>query len=181
MSDSAYSRCTLGNFKSKEKHVKFKIFYACAVFAFALATTTSAQAKNSFSGKCDNPDVAQSIPAGDADGHTFSLASAKCTATGDVNGVAAKDGVYAEHQDVTAKQVKAWGVYVESFENGNKIFYNYQSVLPDKAAPGRNKYQITGGTGKMKGIKGSGTCKLDAGNYACTGEYTIAAPATAKN
>jgi hypothetical protein len=180
MSDSAYSLCTLGNFKSKEKHVKFKIIYACAVFAFALATTTSAQTKNSFSGKCENPDVAQSIPAGDADGHTFSLASAKCTATGDVNGVAAKDGVYAEHQDVTAKQVKAWGVYVESFENGDKIFYNYQSVLPDKA-PARNKYQITGGTGKMKGIKGSGTCKLDAGTHACIGEYTIAAPATAKN
>lgn len=101
-------------------------------------------------------------------------------ATGDVNGVAAKDGMYAEHQDVTAKQVKAWGVYVESFENGDKIFYNYQSVLPDKAAA-RNEYQITGGTGKMKGIKGSGTCKLDAGTYACTGEYTIAAPAAAKS
>ena len=50
---------------------------------------------------------------------------------------------------------------------------------------GSNKYQITGGTGKMKGIKGSGTCKLtgtaDGGTeYSCTGEYTIAAAAPAK-
>jgi hypothetical protein len=49
---------------------------------------------------------------------------------------------------------------------------------------GQNKWQITGGTGKMKGIKGSGTCKhtpeqggyLD---YACTGEYTLAGAAQA--
>jgi hypothetical protein len=170
----------LGNFKLEEKHVKFTALCGCSVFALSLAATTSAQTKNSFSGKCDNPDVTQSIPAGDAEGHTFSLASAKCTATGNVNGMAAKDGVYAEHQDVTAKQVKAWGVYVESFEGGDKIFYNYQSVLPEKAASGTNKYQIIGGTGKMKGIKGSGNCMLDAGNYACTGEYTVAAPASAK-
>ena len=43
---------------------------------------------------------------------------------------------------------------------------------------GTNKYQITKGTGKMKGIKGSGTCKLTGGadgtlDYSCTGEYTM--------
>jgi hypothetical protein len=50
---------------------------------------------------------------------------------------------------------------------------------------GGNKYQITGGTGKMKGIKGTGGCKLAgtaAGGltYACNGQYTFAAAAPAK-
>jgi len=50
---------------------------------------------------------------------------------------------------------------------------------------GENKYQITGGTGKMKGIKRSGTCKTtgtaDGGlEYTCTGGYTLAGTAPAK-
>ena len=52
-----------------------------------------------------------------------------------------------------------WGVDVESFANGDKIFYDYQSVgtMKDGAfQSATNKYQISGGTGKMKGIKGSG-------------------------
>lgn len=167
--------------------MKYRILCGCAVFALALAST-SAQTKNSFSGKCAKPDVPQSIPAGDVDGHVFSLAQGKCTAKGDVNGAAAKDGVYAEHRDSTAKHSKGWGVYVETFDGGDKVFYNYQTVVTmkdDQSSTGTNKYQITGGTGKMKGIKGSGACKLTGGtdgstDYTCTGEYTIAAAAPAK-
>jgi hypothetical protein len=167
--------------------VKFGIFCGCAVFALALGST-SAQTKSSLSGKCNKPDTQQSIPAGDVDGHTFSLATAKCTATGDVNGTAGKDGVYAEHRDGTPKRSKGWGVFVETFEGGDKVFYDYQTNVTLKAdgtGSGTNKYQITGGTGKMKGIKGSGTCKLtgtaDGGtDYSCTGEYTIAAAAPEK-
>jgi hypothetical protein len=167
--------------------MKYRILCGCAVFAFALSIT-SAQTKTSLSGKCGKPDVQQSIPAGDVDGHTFSLAQAKCTARGDVNGAAPKDGVYAEHRDSTAKHAKGWGVYVETFDSGDKVFYDYQTnvtMKDDGTASGTNKYQITGGTGKMKGIKGSGTCKLtgatDGGTgYDCTGEYTIAAVAPAK-
>lgn len=167
--------------------MKFKILCGCAVFALALATA-SAQTKNSFSGNCAKPDGPQSIPAGDKDGHAFSLAQGKCTVKGDVNSVAAKDGVYAEHRDSTAKHSKGWGVFVESFDGGDKVFYDYQTNVTmndDKSATGTNKYQITGGTGKMKGIKGSGTCKLTGAtdgstDYTCTGEYTIAATAPAK-
>jgi hypothetical protein len=168
--------------------VKFRILCGCAVFAFTLATTISAQTKSAFSGKCSKPDVEQSIPAGDKDGHTLSLAQAKCTAKGDVNGAAPTGGVYAENRDSTGTHSRGWGVYVETFDSGDKVFYDYQTnvtMKADKTASGTNKYQITGGTGKMKGIKGSGTCKLtgtaDGGTeYDCTGEYTIAAAVPAK-
>lgn len=134
--------------------MKFKIPCAFAVLALALATA-SAQTKNSFSGNCAKPDSPPSIPTGDVDGHIFSLAQVKCTAKGDVNGLAAKDDVAAEHRDSTAKHSKGWGVYVETFDGGDEVFYTYQTnvtINDDKSATGTNKYQITGGTGKMKGI-----------------------------
>ena len=167
--------------------MKLRILCGCAVFALALATT-SAQTKTSFSGKCRKPDAPQSIAAGDADGHTFSLAQSKCTSKGDVNGVASKDGVATEHRDGTAKHSKGWGVYVQSFEGGDKVIYDYQTNVTLKAdgtGSGTNKYQITGSTGKMKGIKGSGSCTLTvvadgSTDYSCTGDYTIAAAAPAK-
>jgi hypothetical protein len=73
--------------------------------------------------------------------------------------------------------------------SGDKIFYNYQATgtMKDNAFQAEeNKYQITGGTGKMKGIKGAGTCKTtgtaDGGlEYTCTGEYTLAGTAPVKN
>jgi hypothetical protein len=84
--------------------------------------------------------------------------------------------------------MKNWGVFVETFDSGDKVFYNYQGTGTMKDGTfqaGTNKYQISGGTGKMKGIKGSGTCKLTGGadgglDYSCEGEYTLAGAAPAK-
>ena len=168
--------------------MKYRILYGCAVFVLTLSTT-SAQSKSSFSGRCEKPDVLQSLPAGDVDGHIFSIAHIKCSSTGDINGAASKDGVAVEHIDGTAKRARTWGVYTQTFADGDKVFYNYQSTVSfksDGTASGSNKYQITGGTGKMKSIKGAGTCKLacaaDGGtDYSCEGEYTLAAAAPAKS
>jgi hypothetical protein len=167
--------------------MKYKILCCCAVFAF-VATITPAQTKQSMSGKCSKPDVMQSVPAGDQPGHVFTLAQGKCATKGEVGGVASKEGAFSEHGDETGTHSKASGVYVETFDSGDKIFYNYQATatLKDGAMQtGQNKYQITGGTGKMKGIKGSGTCTTtgtaDGGlDYSCTGEYTLAGAAPAK-
>ena len=167
--------------------MKYKILCGCAVFALAVVTT-SAQTKNTFSGNCAKPDVQQSIPAGDQDGHVFMLAQATCTVKGEVSGAAGKEAKYSEHGDATGKHNRSWGVFVETFDSGDKIIYSYQNNVASKengTSTGSNKYQITGGTGKMKGVKGSGTCKLtgnaDGGvDYTCTGEYILAGAAPAK-
>lgn len=164
-----------------------RILCGCAVFVFAVAMTP-AQTKQSLSGKCGKPDEQHDIAAGDQTGHVFTLASGKCTTKGEVAGAASKEGVFSEHGEVSEDHSKASGVYVETFEGGDKVFYTYQATgtMKDGAfQTGENKYQITGGTGKMKGIKGSGTCKTtgtaDGGlEYICTGEYTIAAAAPVK-
>lgn len=167
--------------------MRMNILWACALSVFAVATA-SAQTKFPSSGICSKPDVQQSIPAGDQEGHIFGIAQGKCVTIGDVGGVQSKEGMYSEHRDISANHTNAWGVYVETYENGDKIFYSYQSSssVKDGAPPnGENKYEMTGGTGKMKGITGSGICKIagksDGGlDYSCTGEYTLAGAASAK-
>ena len=116
------------------------------------------------------------------------IAQGKCETQGEVSGAASKEGTFSEHGEVTGNRSKTWGVYVETFDSGDKIFYTYQNTVAFKdGAPqtGEGKYQIAGGTGKMKGIKGSGTCK-HTGNanggidYSCTGEYTLSSAAPLK-
>jgi hypothetical protein len=167
--------------------MKYKILSGCVVLSVAMATS-SAQTKSDFSGKCDKPDVQQSVPAGDKDGHVFLLMQGKCTVKGEVSGVAAKEATYSQHGEVTGKRTKTWGVYVATFDNGDKIFYNYQEIMTanaDGSSVGTNKYQVTVATGKMKGVTGSGTCKLKGASdgsveYSCTGEYTAGGAAAKK-
>jgi len=160
-----------------------KVLCAFVFVAVALAAA-SAQTKFAFSGKCGKADNVQSIPAGDKEGHTFMIQQGKCTTDkGEIGGAKSKDGAYSEHDDAMGNRVKGWGVYVENYDSGDKIFYDYQGTVMTKdgaVVSGNNTWRMTGGTGKMKGIKGSGSCKFTPGegggqNYDCTGTYTQAA------
>ena len=168
--------------------MKYKILSVCALFAFA-AAAAPAQVKHSFSGKCGKPEGVQSVPAGDKDGHAFMIQQGKCeTTAGEVGGAKSKAGAFSEHGEATGTSSKAWGVYVETYDSGDKIFYTYQTTATLKdgvIVSGGNKYQITGGTGKVKGIKGAGACKLTGTSgggldFSCTGEYTLPGAAPAK-
>ena len=88
--------------------MKYKILSGCVLLALAMATS-SGQTKSDISGKCSKPDVQQSIPAGDKDGHVFVLAQGKCTAKGEVAGVASKEVLYSQHVEVTGKRSKGLG------------------------------------------------------------------------
>lgn len=157
----------------------------CVLISLAIVTVASAQTKRSFSGKCAKPDIMQSVPAGDNAGHMFMIAQGKCTVeTGqEIAGLKSKEGAFSEHSEASGTHTKTWGVYVETLDNGDKIFYSYQGsgTTKDGAPVAMNdKWQVTGGTGKIKGAKGMGSCKLtgNAGggvDYACTGEYTLPA------
>jgi hypothetical protein len=167
--------------------MKYRILCVSVLFALVVGMA-SAQTKNSISGKCAKPDVYQSIPAGDQTGHMFTLAQGKCVPKGETGGAMSKEGAFSEHGDVAGNHVRTWGVFAETYDSGDKVFYNYQTTGNTKDGvfqTGTNKYQITGGTGKMKGIKGAGTCKLTGAadgslDYSCSGEYTLAGAAPAK-
>jgi len=127
-----------------------KILCGCALFAFAVATT-SAQTKNSISGTCAKPDVQQSVPAGDQPGHAFMVAQGKCTTKGELGGAMSKEGAFSEHRDVTAIRTEAWGVYVEIYDSGDKIIYSHQMSVATKDGAllsGKGTYQATSGTAR---------------------------------
>jgi hypothetical protein len=167
--------------------MKFKIACACVFFAFAIAATP-AQTNSTTGGKCDKPDVMQQVPAGDKDGHSFIIQQGKCAPKAEVGGAKATAATFSEHDEAMGNKMKGWGMYVETYDSGDKIFYNYQTTATTKdnaMVSGTNKYQVTGGTGKMKGIKGSGTCTLKGNadssvDYECTGAYTMPGAAPAK-
>lgn len=97
---------------------------------------------------------------------------------GEVGGATSKEGAFSEHRDVTANRLKAWGVYVETYDSGDKITYNYQmsvAVKDGAVQSGKGTYQATGGTGKMKGIRRRARARTAA---ALMAQRTIHAPAT---
>jgi hypothetical protein len=172
----------------KEIAMRYRILCGCVLFALVVAMA-SAQTKATFTGKCSKPDIQQSVTIPDQPGHAFTLAQGKCTTTmGEIGGAKSKEGAFSEHGEVMGTRMKNSGVYVETYDSGDKVYYTYQTTGTTKDGAfqgGSNKYQITGGTGKMKGIKGSGSCKLtgaaDGGlDYSCAGEYTLAGAAAAK-
>jgi len=164
-----------------------KIFCGCALFALA-AASASAQTKTTISGTCAKPDAVQTMPAGDEPSHIFAIASGKCAVKGETAGAMAQSGTFAEHRDVNANRIRAWGVFTETYDNGDKIFYRYQLVVPLKDGAmqaGKGTYQALSGTGKMKGIKAEGQCAYTPGagdsiSYSCDGAYTLGGAPEAK-
>jgi len=153
------------------------------VFVSSAAAAT-AQTKFTMSGQCAKPDVQQAVPAADAPDHMMTLAQGKCTPVkaAEIGGSPSKEGAFTEHGEVKGNTGKVSGVYVETLANGEKVYYRYEStaVLQNGVLQTmQNKWQIVGGTAKLAGIKGQGTCKgtgtPDGGlAFECTGDYTLA-------
>jgi hypothetical protein len=141
-----------------------------------------AQTKMSSTIKCDKSSVQQMVPAGDSPNHFFGVNQGNCASAKPwtIAGIAGKEGVGSGMSDVNGDTTKGHGVYVETMENGDKGYYHYEfaSVTKDgQIKTTSHKWQLVGGTGKLKGVKGQGTCTgsgtADGMTYECEGEYTL--------
>jgi hypothetical protein len=162
------------------------VLASIAVYAQTGAKTAQAPAsasKLTASWKCPPPNPMNSIPVGDDPGHAYVVDQGKCTATkGEIEGVKEAEGTATEFMEVKGSTGKGHGVFIESLANGDKITYSYDftaTMANNMPQGGSNKWTITGGTGKFKGIKGSGTCTGKgnpdgSANYDCAGTYTMA-------
>jgi hypothetical protein len=158
---------------------------ACGLFACALAA--SAQTNYTFSGTCPKAAFQQSIPAGDAAGHSFGVARGTCSTNDRIGGAAAKAGAWSEIQEITSRRMKTRGVYVETFDGGDKVFYDYRQtwlIANGTMQSAKGEFKAIGGTGKMQGIKAKGHCTFtpeanDAATYSCSGDYTLGAASAA--
>jgi len=159
-----------------------RIFMVAAAVLFC-AATASAQNKVSGTAQCGKPDPMHVVPVGDRADHNLAVAQFKCTYSKplEIGGDKSKDGLSTETADVSGNDSRARGFHVVTMESGDKAFFWYQGTGKTKdGAPleAKGNWGITGGSGKLKGLKGKGTynCTPSGDGYSCEveGEYQLA-------
>ena len=151
-------------------------------FACLLTSLAVAQTKMSGTIKCGKSSIEHMVPVGDHPDHFFGVTQANCSWSKPwtVADVASKEGTGTGVVEANGEIGKAHGVYVDTMANGDKAHYRYESTSTTKNGQiqiNEHKWQLVEGTGKLKGVKGHGTCKgsgtTDGGvTYECEGEYT---------
>ena len=160
------------------------------VFVLTIATAASAQTKFSGSQTCAKPDPSYSVPVGDRGDHVMSLSKDKCTWTrGEIAGIKLKtdvDTIVSEDVSATTSRDRGYGVTL--LANGDTAFIQIEGVTTirnDVPISGQGTWSFTGGTGKLRGIKGKGTydgkySRDGTSTFAVEGEYQLAAAARGK-
>ncbi len=163
--------------------MKLKIM-ATFLIVFALTTVASAQTKISGSQRCAKADVEHSIQVGDTPNHSFVISQAKCTWTKPLEfaGIQDKEGIDTDFAEISGNTSRARGYEVDTLANGDRVSFRYQATMTLKDGvpqSGEPKWTLFGGTGKLKGIKGKGSCKLTSAapdgsiTWDCEGEYEL--------
>ena len=160
-----------------------RFFMMSALVWFGVATA-GAQTKISGTLQCGKADQEHVIPVGDRPDHSLGLEQVKCTWTKplEIEGAKSKEGIGTATDDISSNTVSSRGFNVTTMDSGDKFFVRYQGTTTLKdGAPIRSKgeWGFTGGTGKLKGIKGKGTytCAPPSGDVTTCeieGEYQLA-------
>ena len=84
-------------------------------------------------------------------------------------------------RDISSNNIRAHGMHVTTMESGDKYFVSYQGTGTSKDGTlqgAKGTWMYTGGTGKLKSIKGKGTytCAASGDGVSCDieGEYQLA-------
>ena len=134
------------------------------LITLALAASLAAQTKISGTLQCQKSDPVYTIPVGDRPDHAFSISKAKCTWTTplEMAGVAAKDYEYTGFNDISGSRARGRSVGIGTMANGDRCFVVTQGTATLKEGvlqTMEGTWSYTGGTGKLKGLKGKGTYK----------------------
>jgi hypothetical protein len=142
--------------------MRIAVCIACGLLA--LLPYTSAQAQTKLAGKitCNKADPNHTASVEDQAKHTISLGVAKCTwSEGKIGGEQLKDETDTFTSDVVGELSHDRGYGVGSVANGDKYFVKFKgktTLKGETPVSGKCTWAFTGGTGKLKGITGKGTC-----------------------
>jgi hypothetical protein len=156
---------------------RIPLFVACVLLAFGSATM--AQNKVDTKWHCPKESVSHKLDVGDIPDHSYVILQGTCNATSSGRGFAEKTATWTEFREIWKASINFHGGQNTTMDNGDKVYYTYGgSASTDITTPFSNKWKILSGTGKYKGIKGSGTCS--GKNYAdgssdaeCIGTYSM--------
>jgi hypothetical protein len=152
--------------------------------AIALAAAATAQTKQSGVLQCAKADPMHAIEVGDRPNHSLVVAKTSCTWSKgmEMGGSQQKDGVSVASEELSNGKSNGKGVHWGSMVSGDKYFVSFQG----KSTYGKDgsmesvegTWSYTGGTGKLKGLKGKGTYKGKGGpggtaSYEVAGDYKL--------
>jgi hypothetical protein len=143
------------------------------------ASVATAQSKIDTKWHCSKPSGDQKVDVGDVPDHSYWIGQGTCDAASSDGDLKEKSGHYTEFHDVWKASFTFHGYYNATMDDGDKVYYKYEGTgSTDPAKPISNKWKVVNGTGKYKGIKGSGSCsgKLNADgsdDITCTGTYSM--------
>jgi hypothetical protein len=138
-----------------------------------------AQSKIDTKWHCPKATTEHKLDVGDAPDHIYWIGQGACEATASNGDLKEKSGNFTEFHDAWKASFNFHGYYNATMADGDKVNYTYEgSMSTDATKPAANKWKIVGGTGKHKGVKGSGTCAGKSnpdGSYdwECKGTYSM--------
>jgi hypothetical protein len=154
-----------------------------SILLAACAGSALAQTKISGTGKCAKAEASNAIEAGDRPGHMLVVSKNSCawTAAMEMAGLKSMTYTAAVSSDITGGKSQDRGYVVMTMDNGDKAYVRFQGTgtsSPDGARSGEGTWSYTGGTGKLKGLKGKGTFKSSGSSADVTedqveGEYSL--------
>jgi len=154
--------------------------------ALLAAAGANAQDKISGSLKCGKPEADHELEVGDRPGHVMWLEKGSCTwMEMQPSMLKGKQYSFVSVGETTSARDTGNGYGVHTMEDGDKYFVAFHGATPLKdgkpAGDGRGTWSYTGGTGKLKGLKGNGTYKLihnedDSVTVEFVGEYQVPTP-----
>jgi len=159
-----------------------RILIAVAVVSLT-AATAAAQTKISGTLQCGKSDPQHIIPVGDHPDHNLAVGQSKCTyaKSMEIEGAKSTEGVSTATDDLNGNTIRSRGFHVATMDSGDKYFVWYQGAGELKGGALQSEkgtWGFTGGSGKLKGIKGKGTytCTPSGDGLTCEveGEYQLA-------
>jgi hypothetical protein len=159
-------------------------FLFVTLIAIGLAADATAQTKTTGTLQCAKGDPVNMIEVGDNPGHSFVIAKTACTWSKpmDVGGSQTKEGVSVASEEMSGGKSSASGVHWTTMASGDKMFVRFQGKSTydkdGKMLTSKGTWSYTGGTGKLKGVKGKGTydgkgSPDGSATYEVEGEYTL--------
>jgi hypothetical protein len=159
-------------------------YWLLAGLVLLSAAVAAAQTKLSGAGQCAKPHTTHTVEIPDRPNHVFAMAQTNCTWSKPVviAGVEARGGKAVQFDEVSGNASTFHGYYIDRMASGDEVHYSYEGRSTMKAGIAETstwKWKIEGGTGKLKGIQGEGSCKgsgrPDGGStWECQGEYRTA-------
>ena len=156
-------------------------FVLLSLLGALVASGLSAQTKASGTATCKS-DPLSPVALTDRPNHSFAVGRGQCTWTGFVvAGLQYKDGLSTDLEEILGDTTSFHGYHVAKTTNGDTAACTYEGSAQSKDGKPMSSagtWTYTGGTGKLKGIKGKGTFKGTPNpdgtmTYQVDGEYQL--------